>query len=62
VFGLSHSMAQQRSSTAQDLARGRRSEIDYINGHVTREGERLGVPVPLNRLLHALVRARDDAL
>ena len=62
VFGLSQSMAQQHSSTAQDLARGRRSEIDYINGHVAREGERLGVPVPLNRLLHALVRARDDAL
>jgi len=62
VFGLSQSMAQQRSSTAQDLARGRRSEIDYINGHLAREGDRLGVAVPLNRLLHALVRARDDAL
>jgi len=62
VLRLSRTMPNQRSSMAQDLARGRRSEIDYINGHVAREGDRLGVPVPLNRLLHALVRTRDDAL
>ncbi len=61
VLAISRSMAGQRSSTAQDVARGKPSEIDYINGHVVREGERLGIAVPANRLLHALVKAHDLA-
>ena len=41
----------QFSSTAQDLARGKRSEIDYLNGLVVRRGEALGVATPANRVL-----------
>jgi 2-dehydropantoate 2-reductase len=59
---ISRTMAGQISSTARDVARGRRSEIDFINGYVVREGERLGIATPLNRLLHGLVRVKDDAL
>lgn len=61
VLAISRSMAGQRSSTAQDVARGKPSEIDYINGHIVRTGEALGIPVPANRLLHALVKLRDHA-
>jgi 2-dehydropantoate 2-reductase len=50
----------QYSSTAQDLARGRRSEIDHLNGVVVREGERLGVPTPVNRVLLTLVKAIES--
>lgn len=60
VLSLSRTMAQQRSSTAQDLARGRRTEVDYINGHVVRCAGRHGIEVPLNRLLHALVRISEQ--
>ncbi len=49
-------MAEQTSSTAQDLQRGRRSEIDYLNGCIVRKGEVLGVPTPANRLLQTLVK------
>ena len=35
----------------QDLARGARTEVDALNGAVVREGERLGVPTPVNRRL-----------
>ena len=49
-------MPTQSSSTAQDLARGRPSEIDHLNGHVVRRGDALGVPVPANRVLWALVK------
>ena len=62
VYGLSKSMAGQRSSTAQDVARGRRSEIDFINGYVVRRAEQLAIEAPINRLLHSLVRIKDDAL
>jgi len=59
VLQLAASMPQQKSSTAQDLARGKRSEIDHLNGFIVREGERLGVATPVNRLLHRLVRLRE---
>jgi len=56
VRKIAETMAGQYSSTAQDLARGKRSEIDHLNGFIVRRGEALGVATPANRLLHAIVR------
>ncbi len=56
VQRIAQTMSTQQSSTAQDLARGRRTEIDHLNGYVVRKGEALGVATPLNRALHALVK------
>lgn len=53
-------MAAQFSSTAQDLARGRRSEIEHLNGHVVRRGAALGVPTPVNGTLRTIVRLIED--
>jgi 2-dehydropantoate 2-reductase len=53
---LVESMPTQYSSTAQDLARGKPTEIDFLNGYVVRRGEALGVPTPANRVLWALVK------
>jgi 2-dehydropantoate 2-reductase len=60
VQAISRSMATQYSSTAQDLARGKPSEIDYLNGHVVRQGERLGLATPVNRTLQALVKTLES--
>ncbi len=48
------------SSTAQDLLRGRKTEIDALNGYVSRRGAELGVPAPVNQTLHALVKLVED--
>lgn len=53
---LAGAMPTQYSSTAQDLARGKPTEIDHLNGFVVRKGEALGIPTPANRALHALVK------
>ena len=53
---LGAAMAQATSSTAQDLAAGRPTEIDSLNGYIARRGAALNVPVPVNRALQALVR------
>jgi 2-dehydropantoate 2-reductase len=53
---LGAAMAGATSSTEQDLARGRATEIDALNGYVVARGDARGVPVPVNRALHALVR------
>ncbi|MCF8179018.1 MAG: ketopantoate reductase family protein [Sulfuritalea sp.] len=56
VLGIAHTMPTQISSTAIDLARGKASEIDHLNGFVLARGEALGIPTPVNRVLHSLVR------
>lgn len=56
---IADTMATQRSSMAQDLVAGRRSEIDHLNGYIVRQGQALGVATPVNRVLHALVRAME---
>jgi 2-dehydropantoate 2-reductase len=53
---LGDAMAGATSSTEQDIARGRLTEIDSLNGYVVRRGEELGVPTPVNRTLYALVK------
>jgi 2-dehydropantoate 2-reductase len=53
---IARTMPTQYSSTAQDVARGKPSEIDHLNGFVLRQGEALGVATPVNRVLHALVK------
>jgi 2-dehydropantoate 2-reductase len=49
-------MAGQLSSTAQDLARAKPTEIDHLNGYVVRQGAACGVATPVNRCLQALVK------
>ena len=56
---IARTMSTQKSSTSFDLARGRRTEIDYINGHVVARGATLGVPTPVNRSIHAIVRLME---
>jgi 2-dehydropantoate 2-reductase len=56
VMSIAVSIPGQRSSTAQDLARGHATEAGHINGYVTRRGAELGVATPLNGALLALVR------
>ncbi len=52
-------MSEALSSTAQDMNRGRRTEIDSLNGYVARRGAELGVPTPVNQALFALVKLAE---
>jgi 2-dehydropantoate 2-reductase len=54
-------MAGAFSSTAQDLSRGRPTEIDALNGYISRRGTELGVPVPVNHALFTLVKLAERA-
>ncbi|WP_440976916.1 ketopantoate reductase family protein [Pseudoxanthomonas winnipegensis] len=61
TYGLARNMAGQRSSTAQDLARGRPSEIDHLNGAVVRLGREHGIATPVNHTLWSLVKLLEAA-
>jgi 2-dehydropantoate 2-reductase len=56
VPGIAASMPNQYSSTAQDLARGKKSEIDHLNGYVVQTAEKLGLKAPVNRALLVMVK------
>lgn len=56
VEQISVTMGSQKSSTAQDMARSKLSEIDHLNGFIVRRGMALGVATPVNQALFALVK------
>ena len=51
--------AKARSSMADDLSAGRKTEVDYINGELVALGERLGVDAPVNRKIVDLIRRAE---
>lgn len=59
TVALVTSMPKQYSSTAQDVARGRPSEIDFLNGYVVRKGAELNIPTPVNLTLHSMVKLKE---
>lgn len=48
--------AKPKPSMLQDIELKRKTEIEYINGAIVKEGERLGIPTPVNKSIVALVR------
>jgi len=58
---LATGLGDATSSTAQDIAKGKRTEIDSLNGYVARLGVKLGVPTPVNSTLCALVKLLEES-
>ena len=52
---------EARSSMWEDLQRGRRTEIDYLQGVITGIADRHGLQVPLSRRIVALIRSAEAA-
>jgi 2-dehydropantoate 2-reductase len=60
VEDIAATMAGQFSSTAQDVMRGRRSEIDHLNGYIVRRGKSLAIDTPANQALYSLVKLLES--
>ena len=56
VVELGRVVPEALSSTAQDIARGKPTEIDSLNGFLVRRGAEMGVPTPVNQTLYSLVK------
>lgn len=59
AFKIAEQMSGTRSSTAQDMARSKRTEIESLNGYVAKVGAELGVPTPVNHTLYTLVKLQE---
>jgi 2-dehydropantoate 2-reductase len=58
---LADAMPQTMSSTAQDILRGRLTEVAYLNGTVSQQGKALGVATPVNETLNALIKLLEQS-
>ncbi|MDD5237739.1 MAG: 2-dehydropantoate 2-reductase [Candidatus Omnitrophica bacterium] len=56
VEAVCEATATNISSMLQDVLKKRRTEIDFINGVIVRQGQELGIPVPVNSVLVDLVK------
>ena len=61
ALNIATQMSNAISSTGQDLMRGKRTEIDSLNGYISRRGAELGVPTPVNHALYALVKLAEES-
>jgi 2-dehydropantoate 2-reductase len=59
VLAVCRGTAANVNSMLQDIFAGRRTEIDFINGALAREGEHAGIPVPVNTTLALLIKALE---
>ncbi len=59
ILKIPAAMPNQTSSTAQDLSRGKPSEIDFLNGYVVRKGAELGIATPTNQALQVMVKLAE---
>lgn len=57
---LAGDLKNATSSTAQDIAAGRRTEIASLNGYIAARGAALGIPTPVNHTLFALVKLLEE--
>ena len=56
VEAVCEATATNVSSMLQDALRKKRTEIDFINGVIVRQGQESGIPVPANSMLVDLVK------
>ena len=61
ALNIATQMSGAISSTGQDLMRGKRTEIDSLNGYIARRGAELGVPTPVNHALFTLVKLAEES-
>ncbi|HVY18172.1 MAG TPA: ketopantoate reductase family protein [Rhodopila sp.] len=47
---------EHRPSMGQDMVKGRRTEIEFLNGLIVRKGEEIGLPTPVNAALTDIVK------
>ena len=55
-LGEPRGSAEQRPSMGQDMQKGRRTEIEFLNGFVVREGEKIGLQARANERLVDIVK------
>ena len=59
VYEVARKTASNSSSMLQDFQKNRPTEIDFINGAVVNEAQKLGISVPVNETVTRIIRTLD---
>ncbi|KAL8676180.1 MAG: hypothetical protein Q9186_007274 [Xanthomendoza sp. 1 TL-2023] len=59
VIDIAAKTAANRSSMLQDIRRGKKTEIDYINGYLVRRGEEVGIQCVMNFMIKHMVKTKE---
>jgi 2-dehydropantoate 2-reductase len=60
VIEVCQATAGNIASMLQDVLKEKLTEVDAINGAIVREGDKLGIPTPVNLTLTSLVQAIQE--
>jgi 2-dehydropantoate 2-reductase len=56
IEGIPINLPLQKSSTAQDIAKFKPTEIDYLNGTIVSKGQQHQIPTPINSMIYTLIK------
>ncbi|KAI4203450.1 MAG: hypothetical protein LQ346_001799 [Caloplaca aetnensis] len=59
VIGIAQKTAANKSSTLQDISRGKLTEVEYITGYLVRRGEEVGIQCVVNYMLQHMIKAKE---
>ena len=59
IEGIPVNLPTQKSSTAQDIAKRKPTEIDYLNGTIVALGKKHDIPTPVNSMIYSLIKMRE---
>jgi 2-dehydropantoate 2-reductase len=59
IEGIPINLPTQKSSTAQDIAKSKPTEIDYLNGTIVSLGKKHDIPTPVNSMIYSLIKMRE---
>ncbi len=59
AFEVARQTAMNKNSMLQDIEKGKRTEIDFINGALIKYGDKVGIPCPINTVLTALIKGLE---
>ncbi len=59
VMDVARATGENKSSMLQDILNKRKTEIEKINGAIVKEGEKIGLETPVNRVLVDLIKVKE---
>lgn len=60
VYSVASKTSMNTSSMLQDVLKGKKTEIDSINGHIVRLARNHSIPAPVNETLYSLIKALEN--
>lgn len=61
TYDVAKKTAENKNSMLQDILKGKKTEINFMNGRIVKYAEELGVQVPINRTLYYLIKGLEKS-